>query len=167
MKPTDLRSPGSKLMDLAGARRWRSELARNGLALALTNGCFDLLHRGHADYLAKARGEADALLVAVNSDRSVRAVKGPDRPIVSQEDRTYMLACLEAVDAVLIFDTPKPLDVFRQIVPDVYVKGGDYDEQTIDREEHALLTKLGVTFRFIPFVAGLSTSDTIRRVRQG
>ncbi len=162
-----MRSPESKIMDLDAASAWRGKLARNGRTLAVTNGCFDLLHRGHVQYLANARGEADCLLVAVNSDASVRTIKGPGRPVVRQEDRLFMLACLEAVDAVVVFEQPKPLELFKRLAPDVYVKGGDYCEDTIDREEHDLLSGMGVRFRFIPFVPGLSTTETIRKVRRG
>ena len=160
------RDPQSKIMTLPEAVDWRASLARRGLRLAVTNGVFDLLHRGHAQYLHAAACCADALLVAVNRDVSVRAIKGPNRPVIGEDDRAYLVAALEAVDAVVLFETPKPLEVFRRIRPDVYVKGGDYDETTIDREEHALLTGLGdVEFRFIPFVAGRSTTSTIRRVK--
>jgi rfaE bifunctional protein nucleotidyltransferase chain/domain len=153
------------MLTLDQAAAWRRDLRGRGLRLAVTNGCFDLLHRGHAEYLARARECADALLVAVNSDASVKALKGPSRPVVSEGDRAFLLASLEAVDAVVLFATVKPLEVFCQVVPDVYVKGGDYTVDTIDREECALLTGLGCEFRFIPFVPGLSTTNTISRVR--
>jgi rfaE bifunctional protein nucleotidyltransferase chain/domain len=160
-----VRTPDSKIMTLEQAASWRLALRDNNQRLALTNGCFDLLHRGHAEYLARAREGADALLVAVNSDASVRALKGPDRPVVGEEDRAFLLACLEAVDAVVVFPTVKPTDVFLQLRPDVYVKGGDYTVDTIDREECAVLLSLGCEFRFIPFVPGFSTTSTISRVR--
>ena len=152
-------------MTLDQAVAWRQGLRQQGLRLAVTNGCFDLLHRGHAEYLARARECADALLVAVNSDASVKALKGPSRPVVAEGDRAFLLASLEAVDAVVVFPTVKPLEVFRCVVPDVYVKGGDYTVDTIDREECVLLQSLGCEFRFIPFVPGLSTTSTISRVR--
>jgi len=152
-------------MALEQAVAWRQGLRDQGRRLGVTNGCFDLLHRGHAEYLARAREAADALLVAVNSDASVKALKGPSRPVVAEGDRAFLLASLEAVDAVVVFPTVKPLDVFRRLVPDVYVKGGDYTVETIDQEECALLRSLGCEFRFIPFVPGLSTTSTISRVR--
>jgi rfaE bifunctional protein nucleotidyltransferase chain/domain len=161
-----VRSPESKLMTLDQAAAWKRTLHQRGRRLAVTNGCFDLLHRGHAEYLARARECADALLVAVNSDASVKALKGPSRPVVAEGDRAFLLASLEAVDAVVVFGSPKPLDVFRRVVPDVYVKGGDYTVDTIDREECALLQGLGCEFRFIPFVPGFSTTGTISRVRE-
>mgnify|MGYP001273154086 CR=1 FL=1 len=160
-----MRSPESKIMTLEEAAAWRNDLRRRGLRLAVTNGCFDLLHRGHAEYLARARACADALLVALNSDASVRAIKGPERPVVREADRAFLVASLEAVDAVVVFAGAKPLDVFPAVRPDIYVKGGDYTEATTDREEYAVLKALGCEFRFIPFVPGFSTTSTISRVR--
>lgn len=159
-----MRSPESKLRTLKQVIAWRDELREKGLVVVVTNGCFDLLHRGHVEYLARAREHGDALLVAVNSDASVRAVKGPGRPVVPEHDRAYMLASLESTDSVVIFTTPKPLDLLRIVVPDVYVKGGDYTEDTIDREEYTLLKSLGCSFRFVTHVEGTSTTDTIRKL---
>lgn len=162
-----MRAPESKIMDLAAARVWRESLRAADRRLAMTNGCFDLLHRGHAEYLARAREQADALLVAINSDASVRAIKGPTRPVVAEQDRAFMLACLESVDAVLVFGEQKPLGLFEALVPDLYVKGGDYTVETIVQEERRLLERLGTQFAFIPFVGGFSTTGTIAKVRGG
>jgi len=159
--------PRSKIHSVEALRAILADLQAGGRRVVFTNGCFDLLHRGHAEYLAQARGCADALLVAVNSDASVRALKGPERPIVSEADRAYLLASLEAVDAVVIFSDTRPLEVFPAVVPDVYVKGGDYTEERLDRDEHAILKGLGCEFRFVPFVQGFSTTGTISRLRQG
>jgi rfaE bifunctional protein nucleotidyltransferase chain/domain len=152
-------------MTLEEAVAWRDSLRAGGRKLAVTNGCFDLLHRGHTEYLARAREAADALLVAINSDASVRAIKGPERPVVSESDRAFMLACLESTDAVVVFDDQKPLALLEAIAPDVYVKGGDYTVETIVQEERHLLEGLGATFAFIPFVSGFSTTRTIAKVR--
>ena len=160
-----MRLPESKVMTCEQAVAWRARLRDDKRRLAMTNGCFDLLHRGHADYLARARKEADALLVAINSDASVRAIKGPERPVVSEQNRAFLLACLESVDAVVVFDDPKPLDLFAALVPDVYVKGGDYTIATIDQEERRLLERLGASISFLPFVPGFSTTDIIEKVR--
>lgn len=159
------RHPRLKIMTAEQARAWRDGLRREGRRLVVTNGCFDLLHRGHAEYLHCARQLGDALLVAVNSDLSVRAIKGPERPVVGEADRAYLLGCLESVDAVVLFPEPKPLAVFAAVEPDIYVKGGDYTEETIDQEERALLRRLACAIRFIPFVEGHSTTGTIARVR--
>lgn len=154
----------SKIMDLETASVWARALKASGRRLAVTNGVFDLLHRGHVEYLQAARACADALLVAINSDSSVRELKGTLRPIVSQDDRAYLLASLECVDAVCIFEGVRATAVFEAIAPDVYVKGGDYTEEKLDRGEHAVLTAAGARFQFIPFVAGHSTTSLISRI---
>ncbi len=161
-----MRLAASKIMDLDAAVAWRGTLAREGRRLAVTNGCFDLLHRGHTEYLAAARGEGDALLVLLNADRSIRVLKGPQRPIVAEADRALTLAALEAVDAVVLFDTPRCTDQLSRLRPDVYVKGGDYSLATIDREEREALQAAGARFAFIPFLPGFSTSDLIDRIRR-
>jgi rfaE bifunctional protein nucleotidyltransferase chain/domain len=160
-------TPEQKIMTLDEAAAWQQELRRTGKTLAVTNGAFDLLHRGHASYLNQAAKEADRLLVAVNDDASVRQLKGSERPLVNEKDRALLLASLQAVSAVVIFSGPKPLEVFRRIHPDVYVKGGDYNEDSLDREEHALLKKAGARFVFIDFVAGFSTTSMLHRLRDG
>jgi rfaE bifunctional protein nucleotidyltransferase chain/domain len=161
-----MRAPQEKIRTLEEAARWAADLQSKGLRLAVTNGVFDLLHRGHAEYLAQARRQADCLLVAINSDESVRALKGPERPIVCLEDRAFILASLECVDCVVSFNGTKALDVFSVIRPDVYVKGGDYTEDTLDREEYALLKRGNPRFCFIPFVEGHSTTGVINGIRQ-
>ena len=156
-----------KIMDIAEAAAWARRLQESGKTLAVTNGVFDLLHRGHLQYLSEASRQADALLIAINSDASVKQLKGPERPIVNESDRAYMLASLECVSAVVVFDAPKPVEVFKAIHPNVYVKGGDYTEETLDKEEHALLKAGGARFSFIKFVEGHSTTSVIKRIREG
>jgi D-glycero-beta-D-manno-heptose 1-phosphate adenylyltransferase len=160
-----MRSPRDKIMTYAQARAWRDELHRDGRQLVVTNGCFDLLHRGHVEYLIEARQHGDALLVAINSDASLRQLKGPTRPLVSQDDRAFLLASLEAVDAVVIFPNLKPIDLFQAVPPDIYVKGGDYNEATTDRDEYPVLKAAGARFVFVPFVKGYSTSQLIAKIR--
>ncbi|MBQ7652288.1 MAG: nitroreductase family protein [Victivallales bacterium] len=157
----------AKIMGISDASAWARRLQNAGKKLAVTNGVFDLLHRGHLQYLSEAASQADALLVAINSDASVKQLKGPERPIVNENDRAYMLASLECVSAVVIFNAPKPVEVFKAIHPNVYVKGGDYTEETLDREEHALLKAGGARFSFIKFVEGHSTTSVIRKIREG
>lgn len=160
-----MKNPAEKLMTLSQAASWAKQWRAAGKTLAVTNGVFDLMHRGHAEYLASAAAEADGLLIAVNSDASVRALKGPTRPIVPEEDRAWMLASLECVSAVVIFQGERATEVFRQIPADVYVKGGDYTEASLDPEEHAALKAGGARFRFIPLVPGRSTTSLVRQIR--
>jgi rfaE bifunctional protein nucleotidyltransferase chain/domain len=161
-----MRNPDDKIMTLDQAVHWQQRLAADGLQVGVTNGCFDLLHRGHVEYLNRARAAVDALMVLVNSDASIRQVKGPGRPVVSEDDRVYLLASLESVDAVVVFETVDCLPLFEQLRPSVYIKGGDYTEETLVREEYLLLKSLGAKFLFIPFVKGLSTTEMIRRIRR-
>jgi rfaE bifunctional protein nucleotidyltransferase chain/domain len=146
----------------------REHLAQAAAALArplvLTNGVFDILHRGHVTYLEQARALGAALVVAVNSDRSVRQLgKGPDRPINADADRAWVLAALQSVDLVTIFDEQVPLPVLELVRPDIYVKGGDYDMDRI--EEARLVRSWGGTAIALPFVPGHSTTGTVNRLR--
>ncbi len=129
-----------------------------------TNGVFDLLHPGHVDLLATARGFGDALIVGVNSDTSVRRLnKGPDRPVRTQADRAYVLAALEAVDAVVIFDEDTPLAIITALEPDVLVKGGDYREETIVGAKE--VRARGGEVKVVPLVQGQSTTSIVDRIR--
>ncbi len=148
------------LSDAALARR---KWAR---PLVFTNGVFDVLHRGHVTYLEQARALGAALLVAVNSDASARALgKGPGRPLNNEIDRALVLAALQSVDHVVLFDEPTPCELIERIKPDVYVKGGDYD---IDRlREAELVRSWGGRALAIPFVDGYSTTRLVERIRNG
>ena len=163
----ELPFPADKVMTLAEAVRWRETLRRAGRRLAVTNGCFDILHRGHADYLDRARRAGDALLVLLNSDSSVRELKGPERPINDEAARAFVLAALAAVDAVVIFDGKRCTSELAALRPDIYVKGGDYTVESLDPDERGALVAAGSEFRFIPFVEGFSTTATIRKMRGG
>jgi len=143
------------------AARGRNEWPR---PLVFTNGVFDVLHRGHVSYLAEARRQGAALLVAVNSDASAHALgKGPDRPLNNELDRAWVLAALEAVDFVTWFDEATPCELIEAIRPDVYVKGGDYDIESL--RETALVRSWGGRALAIPFVAGYSTTNLVQRIR--
>ena len=157
--------PADKIMSLADALDWREELRRQGIRLAVTNGCFDLLHRGHVEYLDSARRAADALLVLVNSDNSVRALKGPSRPVNDEFSRAFVLSGLAAVDAAVIFDSERCTAELSALQPDVYVKGGDYTVETLNPEERQVLQDAGAEIIFIPFVNGFSTTNTIEKMR--
>ncbi|MBR4417833.1 MAG: nitroreductase family protein [Victivallales bacterium] len=156
-----------KIMTLEQAVAWHGKLKAEGRKLVATNGVFDLLHRGHAEYLAKAAQAGDALLVAINSDESVRRIKGPSRPIVTEGDRAYLLACMSFVDAVVIFPEDTATNTLAAVRPEIYAKGGDYTEETLVREEYFVMKEFVEKFVFIPFVAGRSTTSTIRKVNGG
>ena len=137
---------------------------RNGRRLVFTNGCFDLLHPGHIETLEKARSFGDALLVALNSDRSVREMKGAGRPILPEHERAEILAALECVDGVVIFDKPTPREIIAALLPDVLVKGGDWaSDAIVGREE---VEAAGGKVISIPVVAGYSTSAILEKIRQ-
>jgi len=162
-----MRYPVTKILGVEAAAAWRRQLLHAGKRLVMTNGCFDLLHRGHVEYLNAARALGDALLVAVNTDASVQALKGPARPVVPEADRAYVLASLEAVDAVVLFGTETETDIcplIERIRPDIYVKGGDYTIETINQAERRLLEKIGARIMFLPLVPGLSTTELIERI---
>lgn len=156
-------SPQLKIMSLEQAVAWREILRTSGKTLAVTNGCFDLLHRGHAEYLQKAASLANSLLILVNSDRSVQTLKGPARPVNCEDDRAHLLACLEFVDAVVIFDGERCARELESLTPDVYAKGGDYTLDSLDAEERASLLAANTQIVFIPFVPGYSTTGTLQK----
>lgn len=151
-----------KCYDLSELVVQRAEWRRQGRRVVFTNGCFDLLHPGHVTYLQQARALGDVLIVALNSDRSIRELKGPARPILTAAERCQVMAALAVVDAVTVFDAPTPLSVIEQLVPDVLVKGGDWPvEQIVGRE---VVEAHGGVVRALPFVPGLSTTDIIGRI---
>jgi D-beta-D-heptose 7-phosphate kinase/D-beta-D-heptose 1-phosphate adenosyltransferase len=149
----------------------RSELARRvaewrerGDVVVFTNGCFDLLHVGHVMSLEYARQAGDRLIVALNSDRSVRALKGPRRPVVAEDERAFILAALGCVDAVIIFDEDTPESLLKLLRPDVLVKGGDYgEEQVVGRE---IVRSYGGRIVIAPLIPGRSTTTLIAHVGQ-
>jgi len=147
-------------MSWAGAREWRD--ARRGLVV-FTNGVFDLLHPGHVDVLVGARSRGDALVVGINSDTSVKRLKGPERPIRSEADRAFVLASLEAVDAVCVFDEDTPLELVRALRPDVIVKGGDYSPENVVGA--AEVRSWGGECVIIPLTPGHSTTSIIEQLR--
>jgi rfaE bifunctional protein nucleotidyltransferase chain/domain len=141
----------------------RDALAAAGQRLVFTNGCFDLLHVGHVRYLQAARALGDALLVAVNGDVSVRALKGPTRPINSEDDRAEVLAALGCVDYLTIFHTERVTDLVSAIRPQIYAKGGDYTVDSLDAGERAALEAVGAEIRILPLVPGKSTTGIIEK----
>lgn len=142
------------------AARWRE--SRSG-CVVFTNGVFDLIHPGHVDVLNAARAEGDALIVGVNSDDSVRRLKGAGRPIRTESDRAYVLAALEAVDAVVLFGDDTPLELIRMLRPDVLVKGGDYTPETVVGRSD--VEGWGGRVVIVPLTRGHSTTSIIERMR--
>jgi len=134
------------------------------LTLVFTNGCFDLLHPGHVEYLVQARALGDLLVVGLNSDDSVRRLKGTRRPLVAEEDRATVLAGLRSVDAVTVFDEDTPLELIRELLPDVLVKGGDYDLDGIVGQE--VVEQAGGDVRVLPLVEGYSTTNILNRLKE-
>jgi D-glycero-beta-D-manno-heptose 1-phosphate adenylyltransferase len=143
----------------------RERLRAAGLRLVFTNGVFDLLHVGHVRYLAAARSLGDALLVAINSDRTTRQLKGPDRPITNESERAEILLALRQVDYVTIFDDVSPRSLIAKVLPDVLVKGGDYQLHEIHGREE--VEAAGGRVVSLPFVDGASTTSVIDRMRRG
>lgn len=134
---------------------------RGGRRVVFTNGCFDLLHPGHIQTLEAARALGDALIVGINSDASVREMKGSARPVIPEQERAEILAALECVDAVLIFDEPTPREVIAKLLPDVLVKGGDWgDDQIVGREE---VEAAGGKVVRVPVFPGYSTTELLRK----
>ncbi len=144
---------------LAKRERWRE----SGITVVFTNGCFDLLHAGHVRYLAAARALGGALAVGLNSDASVRLLKGPLRPVIPENERAEILAALESVDAVTIFEEDTPLQLIEALSPDVLVKGGDWPLDEIVGREHVV--SRGGRVLSLPLLEGRSTSSIISRIR--
>ena len=143
----------------------RERLRAGGRRLVFTNGVFDLLHVGHVRYLAQARALGDALVVAINSDRTVRELKGPNRPVFNQAERAEILAALRVVDYVVVFDDVSPRSLIAELLPDVLVKGGDYGlDQIHGREE---VEAAGGNVISLPFVEGASTTALIQKMSRG
>jgi len=163
-----LKLENPKLFSLEQAVAARERLRAEGRALVLTNGVFDLLHTGHLYFLQKARalgGERGALFIALNSDASVRALKGPLRPVQDAEQRAYALAAAWFVDGVVIFREPRLTREILALKPDVYAKAGDYTLERLDAGERGALEASGARIEFLPFLEGFSTTRLIERIK--
>jgi rfaE bifunctional protein nucleotidyltransferase chain/domain len=154
----------AKIIDWNQLPAWRNALRDAGKKLVVTNGCFDLLHLGHVTYLENARNQGDPLLVGVNGDASVGQLKGPGRPVNNQTDRAAVLAALESVDGVCIFQEKRATHFLSHARPDIYVKGGDYTLETLDQEERRAVEQGGGRIKIIPFVPGKSTSSLLEKI---
>ena len=141
-----------------------ARVKKAGKRVVFTNGCFDILHRGHVDYLTKAKALGDLLVVGVNGDDSVRRLKGPNRPVVNQDDRAAVLAALAAVDYVSLFDEDTPFELIRAIAPDVLVKGADWSVEAIVGKD--VVEAAGGTVQTLEFLPNRSTSSIIQKIIQ-
>ncbi len=138
-------------------------LHKNGKTVVTTNGCFDILHVGHVRYLEKTKTFADVSIVLLNSDKSVRSIKGPTRPINNENDRAEILSALRCVDYVVLFDEDSPRNLLDEMKPDVYTKGADYNMDTLPEAD--IMRKNGTKVEFIEFVDGKSTTKTIEKMK--
>jgi len=157
-------STKDKVKTLEQVKAECEKLKKNGKTIVFTNGCFDLLHPGHTRYLEQARGLGDYLIVAVNSDNSMRRIKGPSRPIMPQDARAEVLAALGCVDAVVIFDEPDPYHIIKELLPDVLVKGGDWSEDKIIGSD--IVKSAGGKVARIPYIEGFSTTTIIKHIAE-
>jgi rfaE bifunctional protein nucleotidyltransferase chain/domain len=140
------------------------QLKSEGKKVISTSGCFDILHAGHVQYLREAKAKGDILVILLNSDKSVRTLKGPSRPIVCEEDRAYVLESLEMVDYICIFDEQTPCDLISRIQPDAVIKGGDYREKHIP--EMDVVDTYGGTVEYVSLVEGHSTTNIIEKIKK-
>ena len=152
-----------KLKDLHEIALIADEARKSGKSVVFTNGCFDVLHRGHVHILRQAKAAGDLLIVAINSDSSVKSIKGPTRPILPQTDRAELIAAMEMVDYVVVFDEPDPYPLIAAIKPNVLAKGGDWSADKIVGAD--IVTRNGGQVAVIPYLHGFSTTDIIERIR--
>ena len=155
-----------KIVPLKELAQRANKLRAAGKKIVATNGCFDLLHVGHVRYLKAARARGDALIVGINGDQSVRELKGAGRPVNNENDRAEILAALDCVDLVTIFPEIRATRFLEIATPDVYVKGGDYNQDTLNAEERQVLQKIGAKIDIVPFQRGYSTSDLLARLNK-
>ncbi|NBV42372.1 D-glycero-beta-D-manno-heptose 1-phosphate adenylyltransferase [bacterium] len=149
----------SRLLSLPELLTLKTKWQNAGKTVVFTNGCFDILHAGHVRYLEDAKALGDYLIVGLNSDNSVRELKGPTRPINNEIHRGLVIAGLRAVDAVIIFDTPTPIPLLEILRPDIHVKGGDYESKSLP--EYGTVTQYGGKVIIVPFHPGLSSTNII------
>jgi len=152
-----------KLKSGAEIKLIRAEAKRQGRSVVFTNGCFDLLHRGHVHMLREAKACGDILIVAINSDRSVKAIKGPNRPVLGEADRAELIAAMEMVDYVVLFDEPDPYNLIAALNPDVLVKGGDWSAEKIIGAD--VVEQNGGRVAVVPYLKGFSTTEMIEKIR--
>jgi rfaE bifunctional protein nucleotidyltransferase chain/domain len=155
---------GNTIMRLSEVVSQLEKLKKEGKKIVTTNGCFDILHRGHAYYLKEAKKLGDILVVGINSDESVRGLKGVDRPLNKASDRAFLVSQLKSVDFVFVFEESLPNEFLKKINPHIHVKGGDYQVETLP--EYSLLQSMGARVVTIPFVEGYSTTSTLEKMKK-
>jgi rfaE bifunctional protein nucleotidyltransferase chain/domain len=153
-----------KILEKNALKKKLDRLRQKGKKIAFTNGCFDILHIGHVRYLREAKKTADILVLALNSDSSVRAIKGDKRPLICQEERAEILAALEFIDFVTIFKELTPLELIIDLKPDILIKGGDWPEDKIIGGEE--IKKWGGTVAIIPEITGKSTTNIVEKIKK-
>ncbi len=152
-----------EIVDRIDIQNFANARKNEGKKIVFTNGCFDILHRGHVEYLNSARKYGDLLIIGVNTDSSVKLLKGDDRPLVEEQDRAYILSQLISVDAVVLFEEETPLDLINEVKPDVLVKGGDYTvDEVVGRD---VVESNGGKVIIIPLIPDRSTTNIIDKVR--
>lgn len=152
----------SKILDGEGLEKWLVECRRSGKKIVFSNGCFDILHRGHVEYLSKAAAKGDVLIIGLNTDASVKRLKGPTRPVNDEKSRAFVLAALEFVSAVTLFDEDTPYQLINKVQPDVLVKGSDYKPEDI--VGYDIVMAKGGRVETIDLVEGFSTTKTIEKL---
>jgi rfaE bifunctional protein nucleotidyltransferase chain/domain len=154
----------NKILEREALRNKLEELRNKGKKIAFTNGCFDILHVGHVRYLREAKKTADVLVLALNSDSSVRSLKGEEKPLIPENERAEILAALEFIDFVTIFEELTPLELINYLKPDILIKGGDWpEEKVVGREE---VKKWGGRVAIIPEVEGKSTTNIVEKIKK-
>ena len=154
----------NKIIDKEGLAKWLDECRKNGKKIVFTNGCFDILHRGHVEYLSKAAAFGDVMVVGLNTDASVKRLKGPSRPVNDEYARAFVLAGLEFVSAVVLFDEDTPYNLIKTVQPDVLVKGSDYKPENI--VGYDIVTAKGGKVVTVDLVEGYSTTKTIEKMKK-
>jgi D-glycero-beta-D-manno-heptose 1-phosphate adenylyltransferase len=155
----------SKLITASKLALIAKKARQNGRRMVFTNGCFDILHVGHISYLEKARSLGDYMVIGLNSDRSVRSLKGPGRPVNDEKSRARVIGALECVDHVVIFGSTRVTPLVEQLQPEIYVKGGDYTVESLDPGERGAIQSYGGRIRILPLSKGYSTTKTIGRIQ--
>ena len=155
----------NKLISLDESIKLAKNLRKQNQQIAWTNGCFDILHAGHVDYLQKAKAYGDVLIVGINSDSSIQQHKGSSRPICNEQHRLMVLNAIIYTDYIILFEERTPLKILQQLQPDFYIKGGDYTIDTIDQTERRMVESYGGKIVLLPLVDGVSTSIIIEKMK--